>query len=317
MIKIANSENIQKGADILANGGVVAFPTETVYGLGADMNNEEAIKRVFEVKNRPLIDPLIVHIADLKTLEKIAIVHNENAQKLIDAFWPGPMTLILPKKDCVKDIVTSGLDTVAIRMPNHPVALELIAKSTGTIVAPSANPFGYLSPTTAEHVDEPLGEKIDMVLDGGNCEVGVESTVIDMSGEIPRVLRPGKITPEDIIKITGEVDTLNRKSKKPMAPGQFPMHYSPRTPLILLSDRNELPLDAKESAFLGLSQPKDGYKVCTVLSETSSLEEAAHNLFTILHDLDKQEISAIYVEPMPSESIGKAIIDRLYKASKK
>jgi len=316
MIKQADIKNINEAASMIKSGEVVAFPTETVYGLGADMNNETAITKVFEVKKRPLIDPLIVHITSREKLEEIAYIDDPRVELLIEKFWPGPLTMILPKKECVKDIVTSGLETVAVRMPNHPVAIELISRSSGALVAPSANPFGYLSPTLAEHVDEPFGDDIGMVLDGGACEVGVESTVLDISDKTARVLRPGKITAEDIEEIIGEVSQLNRHSKKPTAPGQFPMHYSPRTPLIILKN-DELPVDANESAFLGLSKNRDGYRVSTVLSENADLEEAAHNLFIILHNLDKEDVSTIYVEQMPDSHIGKAIIDRLYKASKK
>lgn len=219
-------ENLKRAGEILKKGGLVAFPTETVYGLGGNIFNPESIAKIFEVKNRPFFDPLITHIADKEMLYKLAIINDDRIEKVIDAFWPGPLTLIVPKREIVPSLITSGLDTMAIRMPDNKIALDIIANSTGAIAAPSANPFGYLSPTTSQHVQEQLGEKIDMVIEGGACRVGVESTVLDMTKEIPLILRPGGLEKEEIEKVLGKVEVLNRKVLNPTAPGQLPSHYS-------------------------------------------------------------------------------------------
>ena len=309
-------KTINRAIEIIKTGGLVAFPTETVYGLGADMFNENAIQKIFIIKNRPLIDPLIVHIGEKSFLDKIAITENDFLKKLMDEFWPGPLTLILPKKEIVSELITSGLKTVAVRMPKNKIALEIINKSSGGIVAPSANPFGYLSPTKALHVKEQLGDKVDLIIDGGTCDIGIESTVLDLTKDIPTILRPGLIDQKLIENIIGEVVTLNRKEKKPNAPGQFPMHYSPLTPLILIKEGVNIK-NKENSAFLGFKKNRNGYKISKVLSSKGNLEEAANNLFCILHILDKEKIEAIYVEEIPDIGIGKAIKDRLYKASQK
>ena len=196
---------IQKAAGIIQEGGLVAFPTETVYGLGADALNPYAVARIFEVKNRPTFDPLIVHVADIRQAEILVLKFPEKALKLIEKFWPGPLTLVLPKAPIVPDIVTSSLPTVAIRVPNHLMALELIRESGRPIAAPSANPFGQVSPTTVDHVRRSLGNKVDMILDGGPCAIGVESTVISFTGKEPALLRPGGVPLEDIQDLIGKV----------------------------------------------------------------------------------------------------------------
>ena len=217
---------IQKAAGIIQEGGLVAFPTETVYGLGADALNPYAVARIFEVKNRPTFDPLIVHVADIRQAEILVLKFPEKALKLIEKFWPGPLTLVLPKAPIVPDIVTSSLPTVAIRVPNHLMALELIRESGRPIAAPSANPFGQVSPTTVDHVRRSLGNKVDMILDGGPCAIGVESTVISFTGKEPALLRPGGVPLEDIQALIGKVIQAAGSSDKPQSPGDqiFTLH---------------------------------------------------------------------------------------------
>ncbi|MCL0069683.1 L-threonylcarbamoyladenylate synthase, partial [Dehalococcoidia bacterium] len=197
------TEAIREAASVIQNGGVVAFPTETVHGLGADAFNPEAVARIFELKNRPRFDPLIVHVAELSDVEKIWLKADDRAKKLMERFWPGPLTIVLPKRPEVPHIVTAGLPTVAVRLPSHPVALSLIREARTPIAAPSANPFGYLSPTTAEHVREQLGDGIEIILDGGSCPVGVESTIIALYEEEPLLLRPGGTPLEEIERVIG------------------------------------------------------------------------------------------------------------------
>jgi len=306
---------LKKASGIIRRAGLVAFPTETVYGLGADAFNPSAVARIFEVKNRPHFDPLIVHIADFESLEKIADKISPLAQKLMKSFWPGPLTLVLPKKAVIPDIVTAGLPTVAVRIPNHPVALELIRLADVPIAAPSANPFGYLSPTTALHVESQLGDKVDFILDAGACSIGIESTILDLSGDTPTLLRPGGVTLEALEAVMGPI-SLHRGDgmEKPKAPGLLSQHYSPRTPIRMLGS---LPLNAHEKkgllAFKSL--PKAGiFEMTEVLSSAGDLSEAAINLFSCLHRLDQAGLDRIYVEPVPEMGLGKAIMDRLRRA---
>ena len=234
---------ILQAAKIIRHGGIVAFPTETVYGLGADAFNPLAVARIFEAKRRPYFDPLIVHVANPADVKKLVEEIPSNAKKLTERFWPGPLTVVLFKEENIPDIVTAGLPTVAIRMPNHPMALSLIIESKCPIAAPSANPFGYLSPTTAEHVREQLGDQVDLILDGGPCPVGVESTIVSFLEEEPRLLRPGGVSLEEIESIIGKVKISPIEEERPSAPGMLPKHYAPRTPIVL--DWNE-----KESRYL-------------------------------------------------------------------
>src|SRR6185503_15618034 len=217
---------LQKAAQIIHDGGLVAFPTETVYGLGADALNTFAVAAIFEAKNRPQFDPLIVHVADLGQAEILVTSFPSKAIKLAEKFWPGPLTLVLPKSDMVPDIVTSSLKGVAIRVPNHPIALALIREAGRPIAAPSANPFGQVSPTTADHVRKSLGNKVELILDGGPCAVGVESTIISFMEKEPMLLRPGGVPLEDIEAVIGKVAVPVLTGDKPQAPGQLLQHYS-------------------------------------------------------------------------------------------
>ncbi len=313
----ATPKALQDAGDIIRTGGLVAFPTETVYGLGADALNPQAVARIFEVKNRPRFDPLIVHIADFFEVERLYHSPNKKAEKLIERFWPGPLTIILLKSKVVPDIVTAGLSTVAIRMPAHPVALNLIKEAGAPIAAPSANPFGYLSPTTAWHVREQVGEKVDMILDGGKCPIGVESTVIDLTEAEPILLRPGGLPLEEIEAVIGKVKLSTTDYLKPRSPGQLPCHYSPRTPIKILKEVEFDMVQGKKVGLLAFKPPKGElpYKVVEVLSSRGDLREAAANFFTQLHRLDAAGLDIIYAEPVPEVGLGRAIMDRLRRAS--
>ncbi len=312
------NEEVRKAAEIIRRGGLVAFPTETVYGLGADAFNPIAVARVFEVKKRPYFDPLIVHIATLKDLDRLVTEIPSKAKILIERFWPGPLTLVLFKKDEVPDIVTSGLSTVAVRMPKHPMTLQLIQIAETPIVGPSANPFGYLSPTKAEDVQEQLGDQVDFILDGGPCEVGVESTIVSFAEEDPELLRAGGIPLEEIESLIGKVIIHASEGKKPLAPGMLPRHYAPRTPILLDWDEaHRKELREKRIGLLAFKEPKDisNFSHIEILSQKGDLREAAANLFSAMRRLDRLGLDLILAEPVPEIGLGRAIMDRLRKAS--
>ncbi len=310
---------IQKAAQIIQEGGLVAFPTETVYGLGADALNPLAVAAIFEAKNRPTFDPLIVHVADMRQAEILVHKFPEKALKLIEKFWPGPLTLVLPKSPLVPDIVTSSLPNVAIRVPNHPIALELIRESGRPIAAPSANPFGQVSPTTAEHVRQSLGGKLDMILDGGPCQVGVESTIISFAEKEPTLLRPGGVPLEEIQAVIGKVLVpVIVAGAKPQAPGQLLQHYSPKTPMVLRESQESLP-EQKKIGLLSFRKPQTDFHfhAVEVLSERGDLREAAAHLFAALRRLDAAGLDLIVAHPVPPEGLGRAVNDRLTRASQK
>ncbi len=309
---------LDRAAGLLRNGGIVAFPTETVYGLGAAVFNEKAVARVFEVKGRPYFDPLIVHVSSPDQLPLLVGAVPSAAQVLIDQFWPGPLTLVLHKTPQVPDLVTAGLPNVAVRMPSHPLALELIERTGMPIAAPSANPFGCISPTTAQHVIRHLGDCIDMVLDGGPCAVGVESTVLSLAGPRPVILRAGGLAREEIERVMGVTLDHTSSSDRPSAPGQTPSHYAPRTPLVLGSMNEK----AAAGARVGLLayRPRngmDGFAAVEVLSRDGDLREAAINLFAALHRLDAMGLDKIVADTVPETGLGLAIMDRLRRASGK
>lgn len=311
----ANSETIKQAAEIIKHGGLVAFPTETVYGLGASGLNSIAVAKIFEVKKRPSFNPLILHIAETGTLKKLVRYDDSRVDSLIKKFWPGPLTLVLPKKEIVPDIVTAGNSTVAVRMPNHHIALELISKSETPIAAPSANPFGHLSPTTAKHVQKYLGNKVDLILDGGRCSVGVESTIIQFHEGNFYLLRHGGLAKEEIEKQIGEIKSGKIDVSKPNAPGQLPFHYSPNTPLYFY---NEKYLDPqKKIGLISFKEKKNNFNFAfnKVLSHDGNLHEAASNLFLFLHELEKENLDLILVEPVEEKGLGRAIMDRLRKAT--
>jgi len=315
----ATQEAIAAAASLIRGGEVVAFPTETVYGLGADCFNPRAVAKIFEVKERPHFDPLIVHIAQKEGWRELASSGDRRVEALTERFWPGPLTLVLPKREVVPDIVTSGLPTVAVRMPSHPVALALIKEAKTPIAAPSANLFGRLSPTSAEEVAEQLKERIPLILDGGRCPVGVESTIISLLEDPPRLLRPGGVPVEEIEMTIGEgVKKESSSSTAPQSPGQLPSHYAPRTPLRLLEERCEAPQGVR-AGLLAFTPPEGdlGYAAVEVLSERGDLVEAAYRLFSALRRLDRSGVEVIYAERVPEVGLGRAIMDRLRKAANK
>lgn len=310
---------IATAAAALRAGEVVAFPTETVYGLGADALNERAVAQVFAIKNRPQFDPLIVHLSDKEAVPQYAAVSDERAVALMERFWPGPLTLVLRKRPLIPDLVTAGLDTVALRVPAHPVALALLRAVGRPIAAPSANPFGYVSPTTALHVQEMLGNAIRLVLDGGPCAVGVESTVCALTETDTVVLRPGGVTIEEIEAVIGPVTVAASSQSDPRSPGTLPRHYSPHVPLTLLAPGEPTPSPGKGQrvGLLTLTPRSDveGYAVVEALSKDGNLLEAAANLFAALRRLDSLGLERVVVEPVPEGGIGRAIMDRLRRAA--
>ncbi len=313
----ATRDSIERASEIIRRGGLVAFPTETVYGLGADGLNPIAVAKIFESKKRPTFNPLILHIADKNNLTKLVHINDERIERLIDKFWPGPLTLVLPKHEIVPDIVTSGNSTVAVRMPNHSVALELIKKCGTPIAAPSANKFGNLSPTEASHVYKSLGDTVDMILDGGKCSVGVESTILQFTGENVLLLRPGGLSVEEIENEIGKVKSVTKFSIRPNSPGQLLHHYSPSIPLYFLTQENLEKYTDKKIGVLFFSSVniKHNFTSIKILSEKGDMKEAAANLFKHLHDLEKEEIDLILAEPIKEEGLGRAIMDRLKKGT--
>jgi len=308
---------IRQAAQIIRSGGIVAFPTETVYGLGADAFNALAVARIFEVKQRPYFDPLIVHVANPANVERLVKEIPSSAKKLTERFWPGPLTVVLLKEENIPDIVSAGLPTVAVRMPNHPMALSLLKGSRCPIAAPSANPFGYLSPTTAEHVREQLGDQVDLILDGGPCSVGVESTIVSFLEGKCRLLRPGGLPLEEIESVIGKVE-VSPLEDRPSAPGMLPRHYAPRTPILL--DWNEKNLEFYQNKSIGLlafQEAKNNVKFrhIEILSKKGDMREAAANLFTAIRRLDALNLDLIMAEPIPEVGLGRAIMDRLRRAS--
>jgi len=312
-------KNLKLAANLIKKGELVAFPTETVYGLGADGLNPLAVAKIFETKERPSFNPLILHISGVNQIDLIANFENVKINNLIKKFWPGPLTIVVPKKETVPDIVTAGNETVAIRMPNHPVALRLIDLIGNPIAAPSANMFGRLSPTTAEHVYKQLGNKVKLILNGGKCRIGVESTILGVKEDKIFLLRPGGISKEEIESVIGKLDNREEQLKSPDSPGQLPYHYAPRIPIKFL-DRNSVNETEWKSAGVLLFK-KSGlgkkFKVAKTLSPDGNLREAAANLFNCLHDLEKENINKIFVEPVPETGLGVAIMDRLKKAVNK
>ncbi len=327
---------MKKAGDILKKGGLVAFPTETVYGLGGDALSPAASAKIYAAKGRPSDNPLIVHIADQGALELLASEVPETARKLADHFWPGPLTMILPKSDIVPRETTGGLDTVAIRMPSHPAAYELIRSSGIYIAAPSANTSGRPSPTTAAHVMEDLDGRIDMVIDGGKVEIGLESTIIDLTGDIPTILRPGYITKKQLEAVIGHVEvdpaiiTGNYDPNlRPKAPGMKYRHYAPKGELTIVEGgREDVAMvinhltaenDAAglKTAVIASEENMDLYRAAQVINIGSRAHETevAANLYDVLRRMDEMEIDRIYAESFAGEGIGTAIMNRLLKAA--
>ena len=327
-------DDFQQAGEILREGGLVAFPTETVYGLGADALNSQAAAKIYAAKGRPSDNPLIVHIADTEDLKRIAAKIPEKAGILAEAFWPGPLTMIFPKTDAVPYGTTGGLDTVAVRMPNHKIALELIRQSGVLIAAPSANTSGRPSPTKAEHVRKDMDGRIDMIIDGGKVGIGIESTIVDLTEDIPMILRPGYITPKMLEKVIGEVKMdpgiiASDSLQKPKAPGMKYKHYAPKADLILVDGEEEKVVAkinalAKEAVLLGkkvgiigTDETIDRYPEGEVVSIGARSDEdaIAKHLYKLLRDFDEKEVDIIYSESFATPRIGQAIMNRLLKAA--
>jgi len=320
-----HTERITRAADIIRGGGVVAFPTETVYGLGASAFNEKAVARVFEIKRRPCFDPLILHVGGAGWLDGLAADVPELAKRLIDRLWPGPLTVVLPKKSTVPDIVTSGLPGAAIRMPSNDIARGLIAAAGVPIAAPSANLFGCVSPTSAGHVRDALGGSVDMIIDGGGCTVGIESTIISFMGGKPVMLRPGGTPLEEIEAVIGKVTIPANGEFANQSPGRSGKHYATRTPLVLVRDAGDIVdvdgIGCVKSvgvlAFAPLGQgglPSNVVKM-EYLSKGGDLREAACNLFASMRRLDGAGVDVIAALPVPNTGLGLAINDRLCRAA--
>ncbi len=313
------SRQIDDAAAAIREGGVAAFPTETVYGLGADLFKPEALKKIFAIKGRPLYNPLIAHIASFDELSRVASFVPDAALRLAEAFWPGPLTLVLPKRSEVPSLATGGLDSVAVRMPAHPIARELIMRCGSPLAAPSANRFTCASPTTARHVREQLGDACGIVIDGGACRVGVESTVLSLTGARPLLLRPGGVSIEDIADVIGELDVAKGTPEggtAPESPGMMLNHYAPATRLrafVTIPKAYEARVDV---GFLLFSPPKVPLAgAIEVLSETGDPREAATNFFAALRRLDALGLSEIVAEFAPDVGLGRAINNRLSKAA--
>lgn len=315
-VRIADASSpqaIAEAAQIIRSGGLVAFPTETVYGLGADAENPVAVARIFEAKRRPRIDPLIVHVADAESARRYG-TFPEAARQLCERFWPGPLTLVAAKSALIPPIVTAGLDTVAIRVPAHPAALALIRAAGCAIAAPSANPFGYVSPTEAGHVAEQLGDAVDLILDGGPSTVGVESTILSFETGRPVILRAGGTPMEELQAVLGPIGLQIEMAAKPSVPGQMKRHYSTRTPLEISADDTAVSTaHGGRIGLLTLTLVEDPakYAAVEVLSPAGDLREAAANLFRALRRLDARGLDRIIARPVPETGLGLAIMDRL------
>jgi L-threonylcarbamoyladenylate synthase len=305
--------SITQAAAALLRGELVAFPTETVYGLGAHAFDERAVAQIFEAKGRPTFDPLIVHVADHASAELLVTEWPKAARRLAAHFWPGPLTLVLPKRAEVPDLVTAGEPTVAVRVPAHPLALALLRAAGVPIAAPSANLFGRISPTTAAHVEEQLGGVVKWILDGGPTTVGVESTILAFPEGRPVLLRPGGVPLEAIEALIGPVEAPGPEVRATMAPGQLPQHYAPRTPLYILPRRP--PPGVGPIGRLALIPPADPGDVLEVLSPSGDLTEAAARLFAAMRKLDQSGVAAIVADPVPAIGLGRAIMDRLQRAA--
>ena len=313
----AINNNIFQAKDLLDVGKLVAIPTETVYGLAGNALNERAVIAIFETKNRPAFDPLIIHTNTLEKVKDFVIDLPEQAYLLANHFWPGPLTMLLPKRNIIPDLVTSGLESVAVRIPNHPLTLQLLALLDYPLAAPSANPFGYISPTSPSHVNQQLGEKIEHILDGGESNVGIESTIIGFHGSQPTIYRLGGLSIEAIENVIGTVATTAHSSSNPLAPGMLKSHYAPRKPMSLLENRSDFPHQLDNSGLLLFDSYITGYpkEKQRVLSLSGDINEAARNLFSFLRELDGSNVDYIMAEKVPPFGLGRAINDRLGRAA--
>lgn len=312
------SKDIQKAITLLTNEKLVAIPTETVYGLAGNIFSEKAIKSIFSTKKRPFFNPLIVHISSVNSLNDIVIHLPEKAKLLAAAFWPGSMTLVLKKNDKIPDIITAGKNTVAVRVPNHPVTLELLKKLPFPLAAPSANPFGSISPTKPEHVERYFKDDIEQVLDGGSCTNGIESTIIGFENDEPIIYRLGALALEDIEAVVGKINIKNKEEIIPDAPGMLARHYAPATRTFLVDNvANEVKKHSGKK--IGILVFKDSlnapFLTEIILSKKGSMQESASKLYDSLHELDHQNLDVIITEKFPNHGLGKSINDRLQRAT--
>lgn len=309
---------IARAVDILRRGDVVALPTETVYGLAGDGFNPRALARIFEVKQRPLFDPLILHLLSLADAERlVAASIPPQARQLAERFWPGPLTLVLPKRAEVPDLATSGLPTVAVRVPAHPLSRALLQAFGGPLAAPSANRFGRISPTSAAAVRQELGDAVPLILDGGPCRVGLESTIVDCNGATPVMLRAGGIPVEEIEAVIGPVERATPVSDKPLAPGHLEHHYAPQKPLRLINSLDELESsDYSRAGLLAFDREPERLRFghVRVLSASGDLTEAAANFFAMLRQLDDSPAQRLIAVRSPQRGLGVAINERLSRA---
>ena len=316
MAEIGRDIGMAKG--FLDAGQPVAIPTETVYGLGANALSEAALLKVFEAKQRPFFDPLIVHIREMAEVEKYAAEFPGPARLLAKTFWPGPLTLILPKKPNIPDLATAGHPTVALRVPDHPLTLELLRSLDYPLAAPSANPFGYISPTRADHVQQQLGARIPYILDGGPCRVGLESTIVSFAGASPLLLRLGGMDPMLLKEILGELPEKLHTHSDPDAPGQMDKHYSPGTRFMIEDNLEDqlAALSGKSVALIRFTKPS-GHEVAGefLLSRAGNTAEAALNLFRVLREADQGGFDMIIAQSVPEEGLGRAVNDRLRRAA--
>ncbi|WP_374756479.1 L-threonylcarbamoyladenylate synthase [Dyadobacter sediminis] len=308
--------DLDRAKETLVKGELVAIPTETVYGLAGNALDEKAVLSIFEVKNRPAFDPLIIHTDSVEKVMQYVSDFPEKARRLAENFWPGPLTLLLPKKTVIPDLVTSGLDSVAVRIPNHPILLDLLGRLDFPLAAPSANPFGYISPTNAMHVNAQLGDKIPYILDGGESSVGIESTIVGFENNETIIYRLGGLAVDDIEQVIGKVTLMPNSSSDPKAPGMLKSHYAPRKAFFL---RNKVISENgnEQTGYLLFDKYLEGVNIENqrVLSFNANMQEAAHNLFAYLRELDTLPVEKIIAERVPAYSLGLAINDRLQRAA--
>ena len=312
--------DIEKAAAFLRQGKLVAIPTETVYGLAGNALDVKAVSSIFQTKNRPSFDPLILHVASLEQVSPFVSEFPEKLKRLAEAFWPGPLTLLLPRKSIVPDLVTSGLDRVAVRVPNHPLTLALLGQLDFPLAAPSANPFGYISPTQAAHVAAQLGAQIPFILDGGACAVGLESTIVGMEGEQVIIYRLGGLELSKIESVVGTVTVQAHSTSNPSAPGQLASHYAPQKPFILGNLGELVPQLIQQGKRVGVLSfsthfPSLSADCQVVLSSSQDLTEAAQRLFMAMRLLDESQAELIVAEFVPEIGLGRAINDRLKRAA--
>lgn len=315
------TSNIETAIKALLNDELAALPTETVYGLAGNASKDHVIRKIFDLKKRPFYNPVIVHIKSASCLNEIAQNIPEIALNLAEKFWPGPLTLLLEKKPEISDLITAGKDTVAVRVPNHPLFLSVLEQIEFPLAAPSANPFGSISPTCAAHVFNYFGESLNVILDGGVCDKGIESTIIGFEGNTPVLYRHGSISMEDIEKVAGKLKINIKNDAQPNAPGMLSRHYSPATDTYLTNNVSEL-IRYFENSKIGLllfkrEFPDSRISIQEILSRAGDLEEASRNLYAALHRLDQADVDVIIAEQLPDHGLGKTMNDRLQRAVRK